>query len=179
MALAPELPENWLRRALRIRERSIAMVEDQTIRLARPDEWPAVLSCVETAYAKYVPRMGMKPAPMLADYAALIARDEVYVIPGPDGVHGVLVIEPRADHLFIENIAVRPADQGRGYGYRLLRFAEDQARALGLPELRLYTHEVMTENLPYYARFGFEETGRRTEDGYQRVFMRKRLPDQP
>lgn len=154
------------------------MNEDQTIRLARPDEWGAVLSCVEDAYAKYVPRMGMKPAPMLADYPALIARDEVYVVPGPEGVRGVLVIEPRADHLFIENIAVRPDEQGRGYGFQLLRFAEDRARASGLPELRLYTHEVMTENVPYYARFGFEETDRRTEDGYSRIFMRKRLPDQ-
>lgn len=152
------------------------MVEESPVRLARADEWQAIQACVEAAYAKYVPRMGMKPAPMLADYPALIARNEVYVIAAPAGVHGVLVIEPRDDHLFIENLAVRPGDQGRGYGFRLLQFAEARARAAGLPELRLYTHEVMTENLPYYARFGFEETGRRTEDGYNRVFMRKRLP---
>ena len=38
----------------------------------------------------------------------------------------------------------------------------------------------MTENLAIYARLGYRETGRRTEDGYHRVFMEKLLaPEGP
>jgi hypothetical protein len=33
----------------------------------------------------------------------------------------------------------------------------------------------MTENQAIYARLGYRETGRRTEDGYQRVYMEKDL----
>jgi hypothetical protein len=33
----------------------------------------------------------------------------------------------------------------------------------------------MTENQRLYAAIGYEETGRATEAGYERVFMRKRL----
>jgi len=33
----------------------------------------------------------------------------------------------------------------------------------------------MTENQRLYAGIGYEETGRSTEAGYERVFMRKRL----
>jgi hypothetical protein len=38
-----------------------------------------------------------------------------------------------------------------------------------------FTHELMVENQAIYARLGYEETDRRVEDGFARVFLRKRL----
>ena len=54
-------------------------------------------------------------------------------------------------------------------------FAERQAMAADLSLLTLYTHETMVENIAFYTRLGFRETGRRTDDGFRRVFMEKRL----
>jgi len=150
-------------------------MDGSEIRPARRGEHAPIAACVNAAYAKYVPRIGREPAPMLADYAALIAEGAVFVVADGAAVRGVLVLRPAADHLLVENVAVRPADQGRGLGRRLMGFAEAEARRRGLPELRLYTHELMTGNLAFYPRLGYEETGRRTEDGYRRVFFRKRL----
>ena len=82
---------------------------------------------------------------------------------------------PKPDHLLLDNIAIRPDRQGQGLGRQLIAFAEDEARRLGYPELRLYTHEKMTENITLYGRLGFVETGRGQEAGYDRVFMTKRL----
>ena len=65
--------------------------------------------------------------------------------------------------------------QGLGLGRRLLFFAEAEALRRGYHEIRLYTHETMTENQRIYATIGYEETGRATEAGYERVFMRKQL----
>jgi ribosomal protein S18 acetylase RimI-like enzyme len=76
---------------------------------------------------------------------------------------------------FIENIAVYPEFQGRGYGKALMHCAETQARALQLAELRLYTNIAMTENLIFYPKLGFEETERKTDNGYQRVYFKKSL----
>lgn len=45
----------------------------------------------------------------------------------------------------------------------------------GLQEVRLYTNELMNENLLYYPKFGFIELNRTTEDGYRRVYMSKSL----
>jgi hypothetical protein len=56
-----------------------------------------------------------------------------------------------------------------------LEFAEAEALRQGYGEIRLYTHQRMTENQRLYAAIGYEETGRGTEVGYERVFMRKRL----
>src|SRR5262249_39060237 len=77
--------------------------------------------------------------------------------------------------LLLGTAAVRPSARGRGIGARLLAFAEDQARALGRDEIRLYTNEAMTENLAYYPRHGYTETHRAEQDGFRRVFFRKRL----
>lgn len=147
----------------------------QTIRQAAAVDAEAVAACVNAAYALYIERMDRPPAPMLAGYAELIAERAVWVLPGPGRLRGILVMMPRGDHLFLENIAVHPEDQGKGLGRMLMAFVEQQARALGLAAIELYTNEVMTENLAFYPRLGFLEVSRHLDDGYRRVFMRKTL----
>jgi ribosomal protein S18 acetylase RimI-like enzyme len=148
------------------------------IRLAHADDVPAIRAIVEAAYAPYLPRVGRAPAPVAADYSALVAAGEAWV--GVQGVRviGVLVIRSDGDALHLENVAVEPAVQGRGHGRALIAFAERHARELGLAEVTLYTNEAMVENLRLYPRLGFVETDRRVEDGYRRVFFRKILDAQ-
>jgi ribosomal protein S18 acetylase RimI-like enzyme len=148
---------------------------EKSVRPAEPEEAAAVGDLVRASYSKYVERIGREPAPMLEDYAALIRAGEVWVLAEGGEVLGVLVMRPAEDHLFVDNVAVAPRHQGRGLGRELVAFAEAKATRDGLPEVRLYTNEKMHENLAVYARLGFEETGRRLDGGYQRVFMRKRL----
>jgi ribosomal protein S18 acetylase RimI-like enzyme len=145
------------------------------IRPARSEEAASVAALVDVAYAKYIGRIGRKPAPMLADYPALIARGVVYVVSGAERLRAVLVMLRQRNHLFLENIAVHPDDQGRGFGRQLMAFVDQHARLLGLDTVELCTNELMTENLAFYPRLGFVEIDRRTEDGFQRVFMRKVL----
>ena len=148
---------------------------DKSIRPAEPGDAAAVRDLVRASYLKYVGRIGREPAPMLEDYAALIRAGEVWVLAEGGEALGVLVMRPAEDHLFVDNVAVAPGQQGRGLGRELVAFAEEKAAEHGLPEVRLYTNEKMHENLDIYARLGFEETGRRLDGGYRRVFMRKRL----
>jgi ribosomal protein S18 acetylase RimI-like enzyme len=152
-------------------------VTDGNIRPAEPGDAAAIRDLVRAAYAGYVGRIGKQPAPMLEDYPALIRAGEVWVLAGEAGVEvlGVLVMRPAEDHLFVDNVAVAPGHQGRGLGRELMAFAEERAERDGLPEIRLYTNEKMHENLAVYGKLGFEETGRRLDGGYRRVFMRKRL----
>ncbi len=55
----------------------------------------------------------------------------------------------------------------------LLERAERDAVELGLTEVRLYTNEAMTENLTFYPRHGYRETGRALQDGFRRVYFSK------
>lgn len=146
------------------------------IRSARTADRAAVEEIVRAAYAPYVERIGKPPGPMLDDYGERIAEGAVSVAEAPDGtLQAIVVLLPQPDHLLLDNIAVHPGRQGQGVGRRLVAFAESEARRRGFGELRLYTHEKMTENIRFYRRFGFIETGRGREAGYDRVFMTKRL----
>lgn len=145
------------------------------IRPARPGEAPQLAALVAAAYAPWVAVIGRPPAPMQDDYAARIAAGEAWVLEEGGGLHGLLVLETHPDHLLLDNIAIDPARQGMGDGRLLLDFAESEARRHGLAEVRLYTHALMARNVVLYAKRGYAETGRRQEQGFDRVFMAKRV----
>ena len=144
-----------------------------TVRPAEHPDLPAVIACVKAAFGPYVARIGKPPAPMLADYAALIGAGCVYVLPDADGVVGALVLQPQSDHLFVDVLAIRPDRHGHGLGRTLMEFAEVLAQGKGLDTVALYTHELMVEALSFYAALGYVETDRRAESGYRRVYLRK------
>lgn len=144
------------------------------IRQAVAADEPAIRACAESAYARYVAAIGRKPAPMVADFAAQIRAGQVHVaVDDEDRPQGFIVFFPKGKKMFLENVAVRPAAAGRGIGKSLIRFCEDEARREGFAAVRLYTNEKMTENLLIYPRLGYVEVGRRTEDGFARVFFEK------
>jgi len=104
-----------------------------TVRPAAGADVPVLREIAVAAYERYVPLIGVAPAPMTADYAAAVQAGQVWVAAGADGAAlGLIVLIPQSGFLLMENVAVVPAAQGRGIGARLLAFAEEQARALRL-----------------------------------------------
>jgi ribosomal protein S18 acetylase RimI-like enzyme len=95
-----------------------------------------------------------------------VAAGRVFVTGEP--VTGLVVIEAREDHLFLDSIAVHPDAHGKGIGRRLLTFVDAHARALGLPEVRLLTNAMMWENQKLYPKYGYEVVERRVEGPYDR-----------
>ena len=146
-----------------------------TVRRASLADVPALYLVVHEAYLLYVPRIGRMPAPMTADYSAAVRSGQAWVALADGEIAGLIVLVGYQGYLLIENIAVLPSAQRRGIGARLLTLAEDEARANGLGEIRLYTNEGMTENLAYYPRHGYRETRRAEEHGFRRVFFSKVL----
>lgn len=90
-------------------------------------------------------------------------------------IAGLLILSEHPDHLLLDNVAVAPGWQGRGLGRHLLDFAEAEAARRGYPEIRLYTHVVMVENLAMYARLGWHEYARGEQAGFARVFLKKHV----
>jgi ribosomal protein S18 acetylase RimI-like enzyme len=112
---------------------------------------------------------------MNADFAQLIATGEMHVLEHAGEIVGVIRLRAEPPALWVENVAVDPRFQHQGYGRQLLAFADQQARAAGLSELRLYANELMLENIALYARLGYVETERQLHGDFHRVFMRKPL----
>jgi ribosomal protein S18 acetylase RimI-like enzyme len=143
------------------------------IRAARHDDLAGVQACVGAAFGPYVAAIGKPPAPMLADYGALIAEGRVHLAPADRAIAGLIVLEPKPDQLFVDVLAVRPALQRHGIGRALMAFAESTARQRALAEVSLYTHVLMTPALAFYEGLGYRETARLVEDGYARVYFVK------
>jgi len=141
------------------------------IRMARPQDEPTLRAIASAAYSQYIEIMDQTPAPMLADFTTQIATKQIHLFESS----GFITLYPKEPALFIESIAVLPNAQGRGIGKALMDFADTNARALGLTSLELYTNAKMTENLTLYPHLGFTQTGRRQENGYDRVYFQKHL----
>jgi len=88
---------------------------DDIIRQAEQEDQEALVACVQAAYSKSIERIGKKPAPMLADYKALIAQGMVSVLADEKAVRGVLGMMPQGRNMFVENVAVDPRCQGKGW----------------------------------------------------------------
>lgn len=152
------------------------MIENLEIRRADVSDEAAVRTCAEDAYEQYVAAIGRKPAPMVADFNALIASGFVYVASDEQSeILGFIVFYREGDRALLENVAVKTMATGRGIGKLLIAFCEDEARRLGASSVRLYTNEKMAGNLSIYPHLGYCETGRRVEYGFKRVFFEKAL----
>jgi GNAT superfamily N-acetyltransferase len=145
------------------------------IRPATEPDTDAVTAIAQAAFEHYIPRIGLPPVPMLVDYAAAIGSGTVWVATDDDGVTGFVLLKDEPDALLLDVLAVSPTAQGRGSGAALLAFTEVEARRRGYARITLYTNAAMTENLAYYPRHGYVETGRETVGNRHRVFFQKTL----
>ena len=145
------------------------------IRKASLSDLDQVEACAVAAYTRYIERIGKAPAPMVADFAASIENEDLYVIEDSGRICGFVVFYARDNYIHLENVALDPRFQGRGLGMRLIEFVEQRARADGYARVELYTNAKMTENLGLYPRLGYEQFDRRIEDGFDRVYFEKTL----
>ncbi|GMF76687.1 acyl-CoA N-acyltransferase [Aspergillus flavus] len=144
-------------------------------RLATSSDKLTIETLVNEAYTPYIERIGRRPGPMLDDYGALIDAGRVHVVEKDGVVSAILVLIPEEGTMLLDNVAVAPAAQGLGLGKYLMGFAEEKARECGFKRIRLYTNEMMVENVGIYERLGYVETHRGLENGLRRVYMVKVL----
>ncbi|RZQ63868.1 GNAT family N-acetyltransferase [Amycolatopsis suaedae] len=89
------------------------------------------------------------------------ARWQIVVVDGTDA--GILVVEYRANEVYLGRIELDPRYQGRGIGAQLIRSVVDIA-ARRDQDLVLDVLAVNTRAQAFYQRHGFQETGRHGEN---------------
>lgn len=110
------------------------------------------------------------------EIAADATAGQVWVIGTP--ARACVFVKPAADHLYLGKLAVAPEDQRRGLARALIRCAEGQARARGLPALQLSTRIELVENHAAFRALGFQQTGATAHPGFDRptsLVFRKEL----
>jgi GNAT superfamily N-acetyltransferase len=150
--------------------------KDETVfRAATASDIGAIEDIVRAAYAKWVPVIGREPLPMQADYNVALARHRFDLAVADGVILGLIETDVRGDHLWIENLAVSPAVQGQGIGWRLLAFAEELALARAVYDIRLLTNAAFAANLAFYDRAGYQIDRREDFMGGTTVHLWKQL----
>ena len=144
-------------------------------RPAKPEDAGLIRDLVRAAYAKWVPIIGREPQPMKADYERAIREHQIDMLYVACTFVGLIETMLQPDHLWIENVAVRPESQGHGLGRQLLALAERKAVEAGCGELRLLTNDAFTANVALYSRAGYSVDRREPFMGGTTVYMSKKL----
>jgi GNAT superfamily N-acetyltransferase len=143
---------------------------------------PAVLAdaarisdLTRAAYAKWVRLIGREPLPMQADYQRAVAEHTIDLLIVDGALAGLAETILRPDHLWIENVAVAPEQQGRGFGRLLLDHVERRALQCGRTQIRLLTNQAFAANLELYAKRGYGVDRTEPFRGGTTVHMSKRI----
>jgi ribosomal protein S18 acetylase RimI-like enzyme len=147
-----------------------------TLRQAVAADAAAIRALTRDAYARWVAVIGREPRPMTADYDHALRHHRIDLLHVDGVLAGLIETIPAVDHLLIENVAVAPAFQGRGFGRRLIAHAEHLAALLGHREIRLYTNRLFAENVRLYRRLGYRIDREETLAIGIAVHMSKPLP---
>lgn len=130
---------------------------------------------VREAYQRWVSVVGREPLPMMADYDKAVTEHRFDIAEVSGHVVGLIETMLDDDHLWIENVAVKPAEQGKGYGKLLLALAEKLALEAGRHEVRLLTNEAFAANVTLYRKMGYAVTTSRPFKGGVTLYMNKTL----
>ncbi|CAN7579638.1 GNAT family N-acetyltransferase [Trinickia sp. LjRoot230] len=152
------------------------MLKTMDFRRATSADEPSIRALVEAAYAPWIPIVGTAPEPLGRDYGWVLRNHAVWVYSPDDAtIDAMLELVATPDYLHIANLAVSPARQAKGLGSALLQFAQEQARQLRLPALRLCLNQEMVANRRFYERRGYALTHTEWIDGLEIAFMKKGL----
>jgi ribosomal protein S18 acetylase RimI-like enzyme len=148
---------------------------DIAIRPAAAADAARIRALTRAAYAKWVAVIGREPLPMQADYERALREHAIDLLMVGGALAGLIETIVHPDHLWIENVAVAPERQGRGYGRLLLAHAERRAAEAKRVEIRLQTNEAFAANLALYAKVGYAIDRIEPFRGGMTVHMSKRI----
>jgi predicted N-acetyltransferase YhbS len=152
------------------------------LRAARPADAAALASTIAVAFEQYrgklVPESGAF-GETADSIAAELATDTGGIVAEQDGaVVGCVMTRLYEGDLYLGRLSVLPAARGRGLAARLVRAVEDEARARGLPGVRLGVRIALTDNQRLFAALGYREISREAHPGfkhYTSINMRKTI----
>ena len=145
------------------------------IRTATGADLASIVRCADLAFAPFAGHSAKRDVNMEENLKSQILEGSIHLLCNEAQVLGYISLWPTANQMFIDTLAVLPMHRRRGFGSQLLAFADRETLRLGLSSVNLFTKATMADNLVFYKRRGYGETGRCDDDGFCRVFFRKNI----
>jgi ribosomal protein S18 acetylase RimI-like enzyme len=145
------------------------------IRAATVTDLASIVRCADLAFASFAGLSDKRDVKLEDSLRSQILDGSIHLICDEAQVLGYISLWPTANQMFIDTLAVLPKHHRRGLGSQLLAFADRETSRLGLDTVNLFTKATMADNLVFYKRRGYRETGRCDDDGFCRVFFSKNI----
>jgi len=145
------------------------------IRQAHAEDAEVLRLIAQKAFSHYVACMGKQPAPMLANFDYHLRFDRCMIAEMNSLPVGYAILQFSDAEPLMDTLAVLPEYQRQGVGRRLMQESERVIREKGFSSYQLYSNIHMTETINWYLKCGFQKQKQITEDGFERVYLRKPL----
>ncbi len=141
---------------------------DVIIREATDADVPAVVGVLRTAFAEQAnlapPSGALSETEESVRVLMQTARIALAVVDG--AIAGCQFFESKGDSLYLFRLAVLPHCRQHGIGGALIAYAEEQARAMGLPRAQFSVRLALPRQRAYYERLGYRFVAYGTHAGF-------------
>lgn len=161
---------------------SIYNYAEVTIRRAELAEVDVIKEIIREAYAPIKKQLSREPAALkegLDKISRHIQMGDQYVALVGDTVVGTMRVRLRGQVGVISRVGVRQAFRNRRIGSKLVDYAENLLSVRNAKRIEVEIYGVVENQLSFYERNGYVETGRMERLGEEIVVMQKDLTESP
>lgn len=142
--------------------------ETLEIRRARRDDMPTIASFIRSSadwYAEFLAEQDLAEHYVDESWEARNFQLREFYVGATRGRDvGTLSLQTFGSAFYLGYVYLDASQVGKGFGHRLLRFAEEEARRRGIAELVLICHPRAGWAVRAYQKFGFERIARSREE---------------
>lgn len=158
------------------------MSDTLALRAAEAADAPAIAATIAAAFEQYRGRLVPESSAFRETPEAIVkqlASDSGAIVAERNGMMlGCVMTELLEGDLYFGRLAILPAARGLGLAKLLIAAVEDDARARGLPGVRLGVRIALPDNRRLFNSLGYREISREAHPGFDHptsINMRKPL----
>lgn len=145
------------------------------------DDLAEIVALVHRAFGEY--RGVLKPesgalSETVESLATRLEKNRLFLAMEAGRLRGAVFATRKGDAVYIDRLSVDPETRGSGIAKRLIEVVEAHARESGAARVTLGVRLALTQNISFFQRLGFVETGRQAHAGFDAptsLDMEKRL----
>ncbi|WP_420403300.1 GNAT family N-acetyltransferase [Nisaea sp.] len=133
------------------------------------DDLAEIVALVHRAFGEYRGKLKPESGALSEDVQSLASRLEknrLFLAEEEGRLRGAVFAAGKGDAVYLDRLSVDPGARGQGVGRSLIDAVIAHAREIGAERVTLGVRLALTQNIAYFQRQGFVETGRQAHAGY-------------
>ena len=133
------------------------------------DDLSEIVALVHRAFEQYRGKLEPESGALSESVESLrkrLEKNRLFLAEDDGRISGAVFATQKGDAVYLDRLAVDPEVRSRGIARRLMEAVEVHARETGASRITLGVRLALPQNIDYFQRCGFVETGRQTHAGF-------------